>query len=209
MSFSSVIIISLAAGVILIIGGGLMMYMANLVRSAYELKVQINAEVDERLTKMAEDLDKKSRWIKRDLLEEIEKIKVALQSDNARKFQELAEPVVKRVEELDEIIRKERTQWVAAIESDRQNITALDQRVRNLRRDVKRLETQAGLAAVSGDAAGALDEAAAALAAKAPPAAPTAAPATTQPATDNAQPAPAPAQPQTVMSILPDLTKSG
>ena len=61
MSMSTVLIISLAAGVILVVGGGLMMYMAQLVKNAYELKVQINAEVDERLTKTAEDLDKNSR----------------------------------------------------------------------------------------------------------------------------------------------------
>lgn len=140
MSFSSVLIVSLAAGVVLVIGGGLMMYMANLVKAAYELKVQMNAELDERLTKMTDDLDKKSRWIKRDLLEEIDKIKMALQTDNARKFQDLAEPVAKRLEDLEQMIRHERAEWVKAVESDRQNITVLDQKVRAVRRDLKRLD---------------------------------------------------------------------
>lgn len=212
MGFSSVLMISLAAGVILVIGGGLMMYMANLVRNAYELKVQINAEVDERLTKMADDLDKKSRWIKRDLLEEIEKIKVSLQTDNARKFQELAEPVVRRVEEMDELLRRERAEWVKAVESDRQNITMLDTKIRGLRRDLRRLETQAGLppSAEGGEVASALDSASAMLAGRMSPAAgpaegeqPAAAPA----------PAPAPAASAgaTLMAsgMLPDLAKRG
>ncbi|MGE5505400.1 MAG: hypothetical protein ACM31L_13335 [Actinomycetota bacterium] len=186
MSFSVVLIISLAAGVILVVGGGLMMYMGNLVRSAYELKVQINSEVDERLTKMAEELDKKSRWIKRDLLEEIDKIKVALQSDSARKFQELADPVVKRLGEYEEILRNERAEWVKAVESDRQNINALDQKIRMLRRDLKKGENGTPLPAE--DSAGALDEAQAALAQPAVPApeAPTPAP--------EAAPEPAPQQ---------------
>ena len=58
MGISALLVLGLAAGVVLVVGGGLMMYMSNLVRSAYEIKVQINNDVDERLGKMAEDLDK-------------------------------------------------------------------------------------------------------------------------------------------------------
>lgn len=167
MSMSSVLIVAFAAGVILVVGGGLMMYMAGLVKNAYELKVQINSDIDERLGKMTEDLDKKSRWIKRDLLEEIEKIKTNLEADNARKFQELAEPVVKRIEELDHLIRKERDEWVKAIESDRENLTKLDAKIGVLRRDLKQKPQTGGMA--EGGADPAIDAAAATLAGKAPP----------------------------------------
>ncbi|HLO78107.1 MAG TPA: hypothetical protein VK196_16760, partial [Magnetospirillum sp.] len=131
MGFSTVLIISLAAGVILIVGGGLMMYMANLVKSAYEIKVQINTDVEDRLTKMGEDLDKKSRWIKRDLLEEIEKIKVALQSDNARKLEDLTGALIAKVEGFETLLRNDRADWVKAIESDRSAIAALDARLKS------------------------------------------------------------------------------
>ena len=207
MSMTSVLIISLAAGVILVVGGGLMMYMAGLVKNAYELKVQINSDIDERLGKMAEDLDKKSRWIKRDLLEEIEKIKAALETDNARKFQELGEPVLKRIEDLDQIVRKERGEWIKAIESDRENLTKLDAKIGGLRRDVKRLEQQAGLAPQAEGAASALDAALAAKAAAAPPegtspAADAAAPAGAAPAAAAPKPA---SDPKTMPGFLPDL----
>ena len=211
MSMSSVLIVSLAAGVILVVGGGLVMYMAGLVKNAYELKVQINSDIDERLGKMAEDLDKKSRWIKRDLLDEMEKIKAALETDNARKFQELGEPVLKRIEDLDQIVRKERGEWVKAIESDRENLTKLEARIGGLRRDVKRLEQQAGLAPQAEGVASALDAALAAKAAAPPPAG-------TPPAADAAAPAAAPApsaasaatpksptDPKTMPGFLPDL----
>jgi hypothetical protein len=137
MSMSSVLIISVAAGIILVVGGSLMMYMAGLVKNAYELKVQINHDIDERLGKMTEDLDKKSRWIKRDLLEEIEKIKAGIETDNAQKFANLGEPLLKRIDELDQIVRKERDEWIKAIESDRENITKLDGKIGALRRDMK------------------------------------------------------------------------
>lgn len=140
MSFATVLIISLAAGVVLVVGGGLMLYIGHLVRNAYELKVQINSEVEDRLTKMGEDLDKKSRWIKRDLIEEIEKIKVALQTDNARKIQELIDPLVARLDGIEQALRAEREEWVKAVDEDRVSIANLDSRLKILRRDLKKLE---------------------------------------------------------------------
>jgi len=137
MSMSSVVIISLAAAVILVIGGGFVMYMANLVKSAYELKVQIGADIDSRLGKMAEDLDKKSRWIKRDLIEEIEKIKIAVETENARKFEMLALPLTNSVEAADAQIRRDRAEWVSAIEQNRVLIAQLDSQIEGLRDDLK------------------------------------------------------------------------
>lgn len=165
MGFSTVIVIALAAGVVLVIGGGLMVYMSNLVRSAYELKVQINTEVEERLTKMGDDLDKKARWIKRDLLEEIEKIKTALQMDSARRIGELTEPLLKQLEALEAQLREERNQLAKAIEANRDGLAALDGRVKALQRKAgKKDEAEAEAAP---EAASALDEAAAVLAARA------------------------------------------
>lgn len=140
MGFSTVLVISLAAGVILIVGGGLMMYMANLVKSAYEIKVQINTEVEERLTKMGEDLDKKSRWIKRDLLEEIEKIKAALQTDNARKMEELTGSLRQKVDGFESLLHNERVEWVKAVDMDRQAIAGLDARLKAAAKQPKKTD---------------------------------------------------------------------
>mgnify|MGYP001809724797 CR=1 FL=1 len=130
MSFSSVLIISLAAGVILIIGGGLMMYMANLVKSAYEIKVQINSEVEDRLNKMGDELDKKSKWIKRDLLEEIEKIKANMHIEAQSKVAELTQPFTARLDALEAALKAERVEWVKAVDSDRAAIANIDNRLK-------------------------------------------------------------------------------
>lgn len=132
MSFSTVLIISLAAGVILIVGGGLMMYMANLVKSAYEIKVQINSEVEDRLNKMGDELDKKSKWIKRDLLEEIEKIKANMATEAQTKVAELTQPFTARLDALEAALKAERAEWVKAVDSDRAAITNIDNRVKAL-----------------------------------------------------------------------------
>lgn len=196
MSMSSVLIVSVAAAIILIVGGGLMMYMAGLVKNAYELKVQLASDLEERLGKMTEDLDKKSRWIKRDLLEEIEKIKAAMETDNARKFEHLGEPLLKRIDEMDQIVRKERDEWVKAIESDRENITKLDGKIGALRRDLK----QGGTSAID----------AAALAGAVPPGPETAPPAAAPPApvppaAAAKPPAKPAADPKSMNGFLPDL----
>ncbi|MCR6630843.1 MAG: hypothetical protein NVV74_12790 [Magnetospirillum sp.] len=158
MGFSTVLIISLAAGVILIVGGGLMMYMANLVKSAYDIKVQINTDVEDRLTKMGEDLDKKSRWIKRDLLEEIEKIKVAMQTENARKLEELCGSLVAKVDGFEALLRNERVEWVKAIEADRAAIAGVDARIKAQAKkkpeEALKLPEPAPVIAAEGEAAG-------------------------------------------------------
>jgi len=194
MGISALLVLGLAAGVVLVVGGGLMMYMANLVRSAYEIKVQINNDVDERLGKMAEDLDKKSKWIKRDLLEELDKIKVAFATENATKVNALSEPLLKKVEMVEQMLRDERTEWVKAVEADRQSIAALDGKVKVMRRDLKRVEERVGL---TGAAPAGADDGANPLSA-APSLGGTAVPAT-------AAPRVAPAGPQSVRDFLPDL----
>lgn len=175
MGFSTVLIISLAAGVILIVGGGLMMYMANLVKSAYEIKVQINTEVEDRLNKMGEDLDKKSRWIKRDLLEEIEKIKANLQTENTARLTELAAPLMTRLDQLEAMVRADRADWIKAVESDRAAIANLDNRLKAVTRQVKGDDKAAPTPAPV--PASPADEAAASAAPATAPAAPAPAPA--------------------------------
>jgi transposase len=200
MSMSSVLLISVAAGLILVVGGGLMMYMAGLVKNAYELKVQINNDIDERLTKMGEELDKKSRWIKRDLLEEIEKIKTNLESDSARRFGEMTDPVNKRLDELMHALQKDHADWTKAVAEDRDTMAKLEGRIGQLRRDAKTEAAKPG----STDAA--LDAAAAALDAKAAQAAPATADGTAAP-----PPAAAPEVPKgppvakSMTGFLPDL----
>ncbi|KAF0222103.1 MAG: hypothetical protein FD176_2944 [Rhodospirillaceae bacterium] len=148
MSFSTVLIISLAAGVILIIGGGLMMYMANLVKSAYEIKVQINSEVEDRLTKMGDELDKKSKWIKRDLLEEIEKIKSNMHIEAQTKVGELTQPFTARLDALEAALKVERAEWVKAVDSDRAAITNIDNRLKALGKSGKKAEDKEAAAPV-------------------------------------------------------------
>ncbi len=137
MDFWTVTLISLIAGLILVIGGALVIYMGSLVKSAYELKVEIQSDVDEGLRRVEEETDKKSRWIKRDLVEEIEKIKTNLTTDNTRRFNELMEGANARMSQLEETIKRERETSARVIEGLRHDVMVLDQRLRAMKRGQK------------------------------------------------------------------------
>jgi len=162
-------LISLVAGLVLVIGGALVVYMGSLVKSAYQLKIEIKSDMDEGLRKIEEDTDKKSRWIKRDLVEEVEKIKGNVTAENQRKFAELADTLAKRLAEAEEVGRRDRAEIVKLIEGLRRDVMTLDQRMRTLRRDQT---AKPGEPSAEADTA----SAAAPKAADAPPAAPPALP---------------------------------
>ena len=122
-----------------------MMYMANLVRNAYEIKVQINADMDERLKAISDDLDKRSKWIKRDMVEEMDKVKTSLTQSNARIIQDMVDPLGKRIEALEQIIKSERKDWSKAVEETKLGSTSLDAKVAQFRKDLRRIEDKLGL----------------------------------------------------------------
>lgn len=136
MSFWTVILVSLALGLLLVIGGTLVSYMGSLVKNAYTLKVEIQSEMEAGLKRAEEESDKRTKWIKRDLVEEIEKLKSAVSTDNQRKFGELADELTKKVEELEQAHKRDRQEMVRVIDALRQDVMTLDQRLKSLRRDV-------------------------------------------------------------------------
>ncbi|MBF0391265.1 MAG: hypothetical protein HQL38_01170, partial [Alphaproteobacteria bacterium] len=145
--------LSLAAGGVLIIGGGLMMYMGSLVKSAYQIKVEIRSEMEQGIRRLEEDIDKKSKWIKRDLIEEIDKMKAAVQTDNTKRFNEFLDTINKRVAEFESGVTRDRNEILKVIENHRQTITNLDQRMRALKREQKAGEIGASRAAPADGAA--------------------------------------------------------
>jgi hypothetical protein len=135
MSFWTVILVSLVLGLLLVIGGTLVSYMGSLVKNAYTLKVEIQAEMEAGLKRAEEESDKRTKWIKRDLVEEIDKLKSAVSTDNQRKFAELADELTKKVEELEQAHKRDRQEMVRVIDALRQDVMTLDQRLKSLRRD--------------------------------------------------------------------------
>ncbi len=145
MGILSILILTLAAGVVLVIGGGVVMYMANLIKAAYEIKVQLHADVDDRLTKLDDDLDKKSRTVKRDLTQDIDKLRAALAAENSRRFEEMTEPLARRLDSLEQMLRAERGEWVKAVMVDREGIGQAQGRINALMQDIERAQGRLGM----------------------------------------------------------------
>lgn len=134
------ILVSLGLGAIIIAAGGLMMYMSSLVKNAYALKVEMQAEMNEQLQRIADDADKKTKWIKRDLVEEIEKSKNALVADNQRRFGEFEATLEKRLGEVDDAFRRDRLEILKQIETLKQALAQLEQKTRTLHREQRRMQ---------------------------------------------------------------------
>ena len=188
MSMYAVLLISLAAAVVLVVGGGLMMYMSNLVRNAYELKVQINSDMEQQIKVVSEDIEKRSKWIKRDLIEELEKFKAAQIQSNARTMQDMVDPLSRRIDALEQTIKTERTDWSSAVNETRTGNTGLETKITQLRKDLRRIEEKLGMDPSS--ASGSL-----------PPK-----PGIPNDATATAAKPPIPSGPREVGSVLPDLS---
>jgi len=146
MGITSVLFVSLTAGLILVICGGIMMYMATLVRSAYEIKVQINTDIEERLTKMAEALDQKTRGIKLDMVEDINKVRAVMAVENNRRLEEMSEQRSKRLDGLEPMVRVERGEWLKAILADRLRLTQTDAMAKQVNRTIQRSASTLGIA---------------------------------------------------------------
>jgi hypothetical protein len=141
MEFWAVILVGLAGGLILVIGGAFVVYMGGLVKSAYQLKVEIKTETDAKQKQLEEEVEKKLRWVKRDLIEEVDKVKTAMQIDNQRKISETLDVFITRLSACEEALLHDRTEATKLLEALRNDVTILGQRFRLLRREQKASQT--------------------------------------------------------------------
>ncbi len=132
--------ITFGMAVLVLAVGGLLVYMSQLVKNAYQIKIELRTELSEGLQRVDDEADKKLKWIKRDIFEEVDKIKTALTVDHSRRLTELQEAVNSQLKERDEVWRRDRVELIKIIERQREDIKVLDQRVRTLRRDQRRPE---------------------------------------------------------------------
>lgn len=137
------VLVTIGVGTLVVAGIGLVMYMAALVKNAYELKVEMQAEMAESLRRIEEDVDKKAKWVKRDLVDEIQKSKDALTADISRRLQEAQEAMNRRLAEQDEAARRDRAELVRQIEAQKKAIAALEEKARLLQREQRQMQVLA------------------------------------------------------------------
>ena len=109
-------------------------YMSSLVKNAYQLKIELRADLEDGLNKVEEATEKRMRMVKRELLDEIGKIRTNLENDVGRRLTELNASVQKQVAEVEETIKRDRGKIVHGFEELRRRLSDVERVHRSLQR---------------------------------------------------------------------------
>jgi hypothetical protein len=91
MSFLTIAMVALVIGLVVVFAVALVGYLSSLVKNAYQIKVEMRADLEEGLKKMDDELNKRSKWLKREMIDEMEKIKAGMTTEAARRQVEMSE----------------------------------------------------------------------------------------------------------------------
>ncbi|KAF0138957.1 MAG: hypothetical protein FD153_1058 [Rhodospirillaceae bacterium] len=84
-------------------------YVSSLVKNAYQLKMELRGDLEDSLSKLEDAAGKRTRTIKRELLDEIAKMRVSLERDTIRRLTELNESVLKQKADVEETMKRDRS----------------------------------------------------------------------------------------------------
>jgi hypothetical protein len=135
MNFLTVTVVIFIVALVGVFAVALIVYLSSLVKSAYQIKVEMRNDLEEGLRRADDELNKRSRWIKRELLEEIEKIKGGLQIDISNRSTANLEEARKMVTGAEESLRQELAETNRLLGEARDLAYALDHKVKALRRE--------------------------------------------------------------------------
>ncbi len=157
MSDISTVLITAAIGLVLFVGAVVAVYLNGLVRNAYDLRVAIRNEIEERLRQVQEESEKKVRWLRRELVEEVEKMRESVGETNQRRLAELVEKIEARFAEFQKQGQFERVELRSAVDELREAAAKLDARVGQAGRETRAL-AEALQASLAQDARGSITQ---------------------------------------------------
>lgn len=133
MSFGAIAGITLTIALVLVVGVALMSYVSSLVKNAYQIKVELRADVENAIARMEAEMDRRSKALRKELGDEAGQMRDAVRQDIERRLKDMEDRLQKTTHELQ---GASRTEKVALVE---------------MQRRLKDLETD--LAAVKGELA--------------------------------------------------------
>jgi hypothetical protein len=101
MSFLTIAMVALIIGLVVVFAVALVGYLSSLVKNAYQIKVEMRNDLEEGLKKMDDELNKRGKWLKREMIEEMERIKAGMATDTAKRQIEMIEQLNTMVGEID------------------------------------------------------------------------------------------------------------
>ncbi len=134
MSFFTLTVIIFIVAMVGVFAAALIFYLSSLVKSAYHIKIEMRNDLDEGLKRIDEELNKRSRWIKREILEDVEKIKTAVVADYQRRDSDVNEESRKNLTAVEEALRKDLAEHAKSIKELLDQAYALEHRIKELRK---------------------------------------------------------------------------
>lgn len=137
---ATAVLLTIGIAMMVLLLGSLLVYMSQLVRNAYQIKIELQAELDTGLSRIDNEAEKKLKWLKRDVFDEVEKVRANLGAESTLRTGELQEALNRRLQEREDLWKRDRGELIKVIEQQREEIRQLDQKVRALRRDLRRVD---------------------------------------------------------------------
>lgn len=138
MDYVSITGITLGVAVVAVFVIGLLSYMSQLVKNAYQIKVEIRSDMEGGLRKIEEDLGKKAKWMRSEVGEDISKIKQAIEQENTNRLQTIEDRLTSLAQDLDAGSRDERAELRNIIAQLRKRLSAAEQEIAALREEAAR-----------------------------------------------------------------------
>jgi hypothetical protein len=121
---------------LVIIGCILVVFLGYMVRSAYELRIGLKAQLDKGLRTAEEDGAKRGRALRQELGAEIERARGAIFEDGRRRLADALSTMEKRQAEFESTVRQERIEMSVTLDILRDEIATLGRRIDELEREL-------------------------------------------------------------------------
>ena len=121
---------------LVIVGCILTVFLAYLVRSAYELRIGLKAQLDRGLKALEDEGNKKARGLRQELGAEIERARSRMVEEAQRRLSDEVKALEARQLEVEKASRQERVETATALDALRDEMAALRRRIAELEREL-------------------------------------------------------------------------
>ncbi|GAB3124571.1 hypothetical protein [Novispirillum itersonii] len=138
MDYMTLTVVTIGVAAVVVLGFFLISYMSNLVKNAYQIKVEMRNDMEANFRKIEDELTKKSKWMRAELGEDVSKMKSSVETENDRRLTSIETRLRETVAQLDELVRGERQEIRQSVESIQRRLGTIEQDITNLKDEAAR-----------------------------------------------------------------------
>lgn len=138
MNYVSITGITLGIAVVAVLAIGLLSYMSQLVKNAYQIKVEIRSDMEDGLRKIEEEVGKKTKWMRSEVGEDVAKMRQGIEQDNGQRLESIEERLTTLAQDLDRDSREERSDLRNTVNHLRKKVSSMEQEIASLKEEMAR-----------------------------------------------------------------------